>query len=58
MELAGFRAGILAPQALKVQLDICGKKYDLIKDEKGVWTGDSLPQDEGFHYYQLNNYFG
>ena len=20
---------------------------------KGVWTGDSKPQDEGFHYYQL-----
>ena len=48
------RASIEAPQALKVQLDIGGKKYDLIKDEKGVWTGESLPQDEGFHYYQLN----
>jgi enterochelin esterase-like enzyme len=48
------RAGISAPQALKVQLDIGGKKYDLIKDEKGIWTGESLPQDEGFHYYQLN----
>ena len=23
------------------------------KDEKGVWTGESAPQDEGFHYYQL-----
>jgi len=48
------RASILAPQALKVQLDIGGKKYDLTKDEKGVWMGESLPQDEGFHYYQLN----
>ncbi len=48
------RASILAPQALKVQLDLGGKKYDLVKDEKGVWTGESLPQDEGFHYYQLN----
>jgi len=48
------RASILAPQALKVQLDLGGKKYDLTKDEKGVWTGESLPQDEGFHYYQLN----
>ena len=26
----------------------------MVKDEKGVWTGESLPQDEGFHYYQLN----
>ena len=48
------RASILAPQAQKIQLDIGGKKYDLIKDEKAVWTGESLPQDEGFHYYQLN----
>ncbi len=48
------RASINAPQAMKVLLDIGGKKYDMIKDEKGVWTGESLPQDEGFHYYQLN----
>ncbi|MEO6852250.1 MAG: esterase, partial [Mucilaginibacter sp.] len=48
------RASISAPQANKVQLDLGGKKYDLVKDEKGVWTGESLPQDEGFHYYQLN----
>jgi enterochelin esterase-like enzyme len=48
------RASISAPQAQKVQLDIGGVKYDLTKDEKGVWTGDSRPQDEGFHYYQLN----
>jgi enterochelin esterase family protein len=48
------RASISAPQALKVQLDIGGKKYDMVKDEKGTWTGESLPQDEGFHYYQLN----
>jgi enterochelin esterase-like enzyme len=47
------RASILAPQANKVQLDLGGTKYDLIKDEKGVWTGESQPQDEGFHYYQL-----
>ncbi len=48
------RASISAPQALKVQLDIGGVKYDMTKDEKGVWTGESRPQDEGFHYYQLN----
>ena len=48
------RASISAPEALKVQLDIGGVKYDMTKDEKGVWTGDSNPQDEGFHYYQLN----
>jgi len=48
------RTSISAPQALKVQLDIGGKKYDLTKDANGVWTGESAPQDEGFHYYQLN----
>jgi enterochelin esterase-like enzyme len=48
------RAGISAPQAVKVQLDIGGIKYDLTKDENGVWTGESAPQDAGFHYYQLN----
>lgn len=48
------RAQISAPVANKVQLDIGGVKYDLVKDDKGVWTGESGPQDEGFHYYQLN----
>ena len=48
------RASISAPQAHKVQLDIGGTKYDMIKDANGIWTGESNPQDEGFHYYQLN----
>ena len=48
------RAQISAPEAKKVQLDIGGVKYDMVKDDKGVWTGESAPQDEGFHYYQLN----
>nr|WP_288837231.1 alpha/beta hydrolase-fold protein [uncultured Flavobacterium sp.] len=48
------RASILAPQASKIQLDLGGTKYDMVKDEKGIWTGVSEPQDEGFHYYQLN----
>lgn len=47
------RASISAPGAHKVQLDISAVKYDLTKDENGVWTGESAPQDEGFHYYQL-----
>jgi enterochelin esterase-like enzyme len=47
------RARISAPEAHKVQLDISAVKYDLVKDEKGIWTGESGPQDEGFHYYQL-----
>ena len=48
------RASIAAPNANKVQLDIGGIKYDMVKDGNGVWTGTSNPQDEGFHYYQLN----
>jgi len=48
------RASISAPEAYKVQLDIGGVKYDMVKDDKGVWIGESAPQDEGFHYYQLN----
>ncbi|WP_291856931.1 alpha/beta hydrolase-fold protein [Marinilabilia sp.] len=48
------RVQIEAPEANNVQLDIGAVKYDLIKDENGVWTGESAPQDEGFHYYQLN----
>lgn len=47
------RVSISAPEARRVQLDISAVKYDLKKDEHGVWTGDSNPQDEGFHYYQL-----
>ncbi len=48
------RAQISAPDAHSVGLDISGKIYAMTKDEKGVWTGTSAPQDEGFHYYQLN----
>ena len=48
------RAQITAPQATFVGLDIAGKIYAMTKDEHGVWTGTSAPQDEGFHYYQLN----
>jgi enterochelin esterase-like enzyme len=48
------RVSIPARGAQRVQLDIGGVKYDLKKDTSGVWTGESAPQDEGFHYYQLN----
>ncbi|MES2775686.1 MAG: alpha/beta hydrolase-fold protein [Bacteroidota bacterium] len=48
------RVSVTAPGARLVQLDIGAKKYDLVKDTAGVWTGESAPQDEGFHYYQLN----
>jgi enterochelin esterase-like enzyme len=47
------RVQISAPEATRVQFDIDAVKYDLTKDENGVWTGECAPQDEGFHYYQL-----
>jgi len=48
------RVKISAPDAKYVQLDIGAVKYDLTKDAEGSWMGESAPQDEGFHYYQLN----
>ncbi len=47
------RARVVAPQAQNVQLDIGAKKYPLTKGEDGAWIGNSEPQDEGFHYYQI-----
>lgn len=47
------RAQISAPNANSVKLDIGGVKYEMKKNDQGVWTGESAPQDEGFHYYQL-----
>ncbi len=47
------RARLMAPQAQSVLLDIGGVKYPMTRGEDGAWTGDSAPQDEGFHYYQL-----
>jgi len=47
------RARVVAPQAQIVQLDLGGVKYPLTKGDGGAWTGDSRPQDEGFHYYQI-----
>lgn len=48
------RVQLEAPDAQYVQLDIGGVKYDLTKNKMGVWIGESAPQEEGFHYYQLN----
>ena len=45
---------VVAPDANKVVLDICNKKYDMEPDGRGAWfaTTDELPV--GFHYYFLN----
>lgn len=43
---------IRAPNANQVQVNL-GRMYDLQKDEAGLWTGTTAPQDPGFHYYSL-----
>lgn len=45
---------ITAPTANAVQVDICGKKYDMRRDEKGVWCAVTDPLVVGFHYYFIN----
>ena len=42
-----------APQAQRVQADIMATKYDMVKDESGVWSVTTPPLVPGFHYYQL-----
>jgi len=44
---------VAAPWAQLVQVDIANKKYDMTKDDKGVWTCTSDPQVVGFHYYAI-----
>ena len=45
---------IEAPEARKVVLDICGKKYDMQPDGKGGWMAVTDPLVVGFHYYFIN----
>lgn len=42
---------IQAPQAQKVQVDICGRKYDMQRDASGAWMAVTEPLVVGFHYY-------
>ena len=43
-----------APEAKKVVLDICDKKYDMQSDGKGGWMAVTDPLVVGFHYYFMN----
>jgi enterochelin esterase-like enzyme/lysophospholipase L1-like esterase len=43
-----------APDAKKVVLDICDKKYDMQSDGKGGWMAVTDPLVVGFHYYFMN----
>src|SRR5690606_36292288 len=41
-----------APEAQKVQIDL-GRKYDMVKDDKGIGTVTTDSISRGFHYYSL-----
>ena len=45
---------IQAPEARKVIVDICNKKYDMQPDGKGGWMAVTDPLPVGFHYYFMN----
>ncbi|MBQ9231636.1 MAG: acetyl xylan esterase [Prevotella sp.] len=45
---------LVAPLANSVQVDICGKKYDMRRDQQGVWCATTDPLVVGFHYYFIN----
>ena len=45
---------INAPEAKKVVLDICGKKYQMQRDDKQAWVVQTDPLPVGFHYYFIN----
>ncbi len=44
---------INSPDVKRLQVDVCGKKYDMNKDENGWWTVKTDPLAVGFHYYFL-----
>ena len=45
---------INAPQAKKVVVDICSKKYDMQPDGRGGFMAVTDPLPVGFHYYFMN----
>jgi enterochelin esterase-like enzyme len=42
-----------APDAKSVQVAIANVSYDMVKDDDGVWTYTSEPQDKGYHNYWM-----
>lgn len=43
---------VRAPQANQVQVNL-GRRYDMERNEQGLWTVTTDPQEPGFHYYAL-----
>lgn len=44
---------VVAPEATHVAADICGIKWPMVNNGKGVWTVTTAPLVCGFHYYFL-----
>jgi enterochelin esterase-like enzyme len=44
---------VAAPAVQNVQVDVGGRKYDMSKDDKGIWSCTSDPLVVGFHYYAI-----
>jgi enterochelin esterase family protein len=42
-----------APDAMKVQVQVPGGRYDMAKEEGGIWSVTTAPLVPGFHYYSL-----
>jgi enterochelin esterase-like enzyme len=42
-----------APDAKSVQVAIANVPFDMVKDDDGVWTYTSEPQDKGYHNYWM-----
>ncbi len=45
---------VFAPEAKHVAADICGKKWPMVNNGKGMWTVTTAPLVCGNHYYFLN----
>lgn len=45
--------GLFAPDAQHVSADICGKRWPMVKNGKGLWTVTTAPIVCGNHYYFL-----
>lgn len=43
---------INAPEAQNVQVDL-GERYNMVKNEQGIWEVTTNPIVEGFHYYSI-----
>src|SRR5574344_1493462 len=44
---------INAQSAQNIQIDLGGKKYDMVRSENGIWNATTQPQVPGFHYYSV-----